>query len=495
MDKDYNSIVVGAGISGLLSALVLSKHGHRVLVIEKEEEIGGNCNSYEVDGFQVDTGVHAITHLCVGPLKMLMDNYFTYLPVFESYGQYYIRTKNRFVKFPSNLKEFARFDIFPKRDRVAISQSLTRSLTQFTFGADLSKTPVYNAVPKTISNDCFEFIDTVCYFLSGKSMYETPVERVLVGSDFVYDSTMKVQFEQILKSSNEDASDTNKGNGSFLPSNVDIPFQFSRDGVSFQFGSLSFLDSITSLGKLATNNVNFCQGYPRGGLKSILNSLLYSLPDNVDIVTSEEVNSIFTNSENIEGVETAKGNVYRSDVVIYTGMSRNLPTIVDGLPPKYISKLENIKTSKSLTIWLGLSEKLNELNYCGSEVWFKNKPYWAMPTSNYDSSFAPEGKQVAGFSFIMDKYNDEEKEIENAYETIYHAIKDIENHVEMMHEQITIPEKAAITTNGSFADIKTPVNNLYLAGTDTDRRSMGITRAAYSVIELLKILGKDGHLD
>jgi phytoene dehydrogenase-like protein len=64
----------------------------------------------------------------------------------------------------------------------------------------------------------------------------------------------------------------------------------------------------------------------------------------------------------------------------------------------------------------------------------------------------------------------------------------------MQHEQIMIPEKAAVTIHGKFADIRTPIQNLYIAGTDTDRRSMGITRAAYSIIELLKSLNEDGNL-
>jgi len=60
---DYDVIVVGGGISGLMSAMTLSKHGKKVLVLEKHSYVGGNCNSYDVNGFQVDTGVHAITHL------------------------------------------------------------------------------------------------------------------------------------------------------------------------------------------------------------------------------------------------------------------------------------------------------------------------------------------------------------------------------------------------------------------------------------------------
>ncbi len=128
---DYDTIVVGGGISGLLSALVLSKQGKKVLVLEKDDIVGGNCNSYMVDGFQVDTGPHAITHLREGPLRRLMDEYFTYVPVFVDYGHYYVRTEKGLTKIPSNLKEFATFDVIPRKDRLLLSQALTKALTSF----------------------------------------------------------------------------------------------------------------------------------------------------------------------------------------------------------------------------------------------------------------------------------------------------------------------------------------------------------------------------
>ncbi len=80
------------------------------------------------------------------------------------------------------------------------------------------------------------------------------------------------------------------------------------------------------------------------------------------------------------------------------------------------------------------------------------------------------------------------------YNTILEAIPGIEDHIEMTHFQTTIPEKAAVTINGYFAQPRTPIKNLYLAGTDTDRRSMGITRAGYSVLELLKVMRDDQHI-
>ena len=157
----YDAIVVGVGIIGLLAALTLSKHGKRVLVLEKRRYVGGNCNSYAVDGFQVDTGPHAITHLVVGPLKRLMDNYFNHTPVFEDHGYYYVRTENSFVKLPSNLKEFMTFDVLSKKDRLVLTPAITKVLTLFTFGIDLSKQSVYETLPRTLSKDAYDFVDTV----------------------------------------------------------------------------------------------------------------------------------------------------------------------------------------------------------------------------------------------------------------------------------------------------------------------------------------------
>jgi phytoene dehydrogenase-like protein len=184
----YDVIVIGAGISGLLSALTLSKHGKKVLLLEKRQYLGGNCNSYMVDGYQVDTGVHAITHLSEGPLKRLMDNYFDYLPVFEDYGYYYVRTENSFIKVPSNLRDFVTFDVLPRMDRLLLSQTLTKAFTLSSFGIDLSEKSVYDFLPKNLSKDTCDFVDTICISLSGKSMKETSAQRVLYGSNFVRDS-------------------------------------------------------------------------------------------------------------------------------------------------------------------------------------------------------------------------------------------------------------------------------------------------------------------
>lgn len=54
-------VVVGAGISGLATAVRLADFGHDVLVFERNETTGGRVGSYRRDGFTFDTGPTLLT--------------------------------------------------------------------------------------------------------------------------------------------------------------------------------------------------------------------------------------------------------------------------------------------------------------------------------------------------------------------------------------------------------------------------------------------------
>ncbi len=45
-----------------------------------------------------------------------------------------------------------------------------------------------------------------------------------------------------------------------------------------------------------------------------------------------------------------------------------------------------------------------------------------------------------------------------------------------------------VEINGLIANTETTIKNLYVVGIDADNRSMGITRAVYSVVKLIKVL-------
>jgi phytoene dehydrogenase-like protein len=86
----------------------------------------------------------------------------------------------------------------------------------------------------------------------------------------------------------------------------------------------------TSLERLATNKVNYSQGYPRKGLKALLNAILYSFPDTVEIKSECEVTGILVESEKVYGVEA--DDIYLADLIIYTGFATDLPELIKDLP-------------------------------------------------------------------------------------------------------------------------------------------------------------------
>jgi len=432
-------IVVGAGISGLLSALVLAKEGKKVLVLEKTEHIGGVCRSYNVDGYQVDTGPHVITRTEHGPLKELMDKYFDVVPNFVPHGGYYVRLNNGIKPFPWNLQGWFNFDVIPQIDRLYLIKTLFSISYIFNSGEDLSKRSVGDLVGNGLSNSTMRLLNCMSYFMTGTSMNETPVARFLDAEH--YKSQSKNPLDKLYN-------------------------------ILMKEGAID-------------------HAYPKGGLQSLTTAILSSLPRNrVEIKTNEEVVKITDNT--LKSVETDKEE-YKCKTVIYSGFASELPKLVDNLSDEYKKSLGKLHKTDALTLWLGLDKKVFTRD--GSEIWVDSDPYtWAVPVSNYDLSLAPTSKQLVGFAFRLPKDCNLEKEKKKALQAIFDVMPEIEDHIDMSHYQILIPEKAAWTIDTLFADVKTPIDGVYLVGTDTERRSMGITRACYSVLNLISVLKKDGVL-
>lgn len=453
----YDVAVIGAGVSGLLSALALGKEGKKVLVIEKEGFIGGTCRTYEHQGYKVDTGPHIITRLDSGPLRVLMDKYFDVLPYFVPFGKYYLRINRQVKQFPWSVKDWMMFELLPVEDRSMLVKIIFDVAYMASTGVDMSKVSIQDITPRSLSPTSMAFIDYLSYFMLGTGPINAPVSRFLDRKSY------KVEKPK-------------EDNG------ITIPY------VGKAYNML--------IGGRPTD-----QFYPRGGVQTIVDSLSYSLPENVQINLGEELMKVNTESSfmgkpKVNSITTSKGT-YETDLVIYSGYATDLPHIIDTeLPRSYLNNVKKIEKVNSLSVWLGLDEPIFKDE--GSEMWVSTSPdtfhTWMIPTSNYDPSLAPKGKHLVGFAFIVPPEMDREKAKEMARHTIFSNIPALEKHMNMIHYQHLVPEKATWSIHAGFGDIKTPVENLYCVGSDSFKRSMGLTRASYSVHKMLDTLGIDGVL-
>jgi len=75
-EKVYDAVIVGSGMGGLACAYILSKAGKRVVVLEKNHQIGGNLQVFSREKTIFDTGVHYIGGMDKGQNMYKLFKYF-----------------------------------------------------------------------------------------------------------------------------------------------------------------------------------------------------------------------------------------------------------------------------------------------------------------------------------------------------------------------------------------------------------------------------------
>ena len=80
MKKKYDIVIVGSGLGGLVSSIILAKEGYSVCVLEKNNQFGGNLQTFVRDKTIFDTGIHYIGGLDKG---QNLYNYFKYIGIMD----------------------------------------------------------------------------------------------------------------------------------------------------------------------------------------------------------------------------------------------------------------------------------------------------------------------------------------------------------------------------------------------------------------------------
>lgn len=80
VSKIYDYVIIGSGLGGLVTAVILAMEGKQVCVLEKNEQIGGSLQTFIRGGEKFDTGVHYIGGLDQG---QNLYSYFNYLGIMD----------------------------------------------------------------------------------------------------------------------------------------------------------------------------------------------------------------------------------------------------------------------------------------------------------------------------------------------------------------------------------------------------------------------------
>ncbi|MFX1444982.1 MAG: phytoene desaturase family protein [Promethearchaeota archaeon] len=70
---NFDAIIIGSGVGGTGIGALLASEGLKILLIEKNDIIGGRCSTYSKEGFKLDVGIHSFGRTSKGPLGKILN--------------------------------------------------------------------------------------------------------------------------------------------------------------------------------------------------------------------------------------------------------------------------------------------------------------------------------------------------------------------------------------------------------------------------------------
>ena len=86
----WDAIVIGSGMGGMAAGAALSKAGHKVLLLEQYQTLGGLTHSFSREGFTWDAGIHYLSGIAPGDRERVILDWLSDKPIeFTSMGAVY----------------------------------------------------------------------------------------------------------------------------------------------------------------------------------------------------------------------------------------------------------------------------------------------------------------------------------------------------------------------------------------------------------------------
>lgn len=358
MKGKYDVVIIGSGLGGLVSANILAKEGYSVCILEKNQQYGGNLQTFVRDKTIFDTGVHYLGGLSEG---QNLYRYFKYLGILDDL---------EFKKMNEDGFDIITFDGDPKEYHHAQGyDNFIKSLLADFPGEEKA----IEAYCKKMKETCSSF---PLYRLKlGKQYYENTSLFEIKAKDYIDSLTENKKLRAVLAGSN---------------------LLYAGDGKStpFYMHALSVNSYIESAYRCL-----------RGG-SQITKALLARFRENGgEAFKRHEVIEFETENSMVTSVKTANGKTIEGDIFISNFEPKNTLELVgtDHFRKSYTSRIKNIEsTIAAFSLYLVL--KPNCFKYLNYNYYHFKDHNSIWEAQNYTQESWPENYMV---SMGINKKNEE----------------------------------------------------------------------------------------
>ena len=370
-DKDV--IIIGAGVAGLTCGCLLAQRGLNVLIVEKNQKIGGCCSSFQKEGFSFDLSVQSLGECQEGGrvwnlLKKLdLLHHLRFIPL-EPAREYH---------FPDQ-------KIVQSSQLEAHIETLSRVFPDERMGIE----KVYGVLKK--------IFDEFSHLPSSLNWFDP--------------SSLRSQFPYLLKYKDQTFKQ-------LLDEHISDPFLKTILSIRSSYALLP-PEEISAVGMAGIEMSYFNHGV------SCVEGRVEDLPlamgeafrkMNGKILTGLEVEKILMEKKKAIGIRLKNGESFTGKMIISNADARTTFSRLlgeDHLPAGYRSKLNGMRPSLSYFIlYLGMDGSLEELSISNNEIFsghpisqeyqalYENRipdgaPFYLLAPSKVNPSHAPEGKST-----------------------------------------------------------------------------------------------------
>ncbi len=365
-------VIIGSGFSSLTTACYLAKSGFEVLVLEKNEQLGGRASMWEIDGFRFD----------LGPSWYWMPDIFE--KFFADFG-----------KNPSDYYTLQKLNpayrvYFGKNDYADIEDSIEKISTTFESVEKGSGKHLKNFLINAEKNYQIAMKDLV--YQPGISITELITLETI--------KRLPLFFKNISQQVRKNIKNTK------LQSILEFPVLFLGAKPNKTPAFYNFM-----------NWADFGLGtwYPKGGFNSVANAFIQLAKElGVEFKTNETVQKLLSEKGKITKVIT-QNSQYFADIVISGADYAHTETLLSPENANYSQEYWNRKTfaPSALLYYVAFDKKVNHLLHHNlffdadfskhseeiydSKIFPKNPLFYANFSSKTDDSLCEKGKEVGFF--------------------------------------------------------------------------------------------------